>query len=65
MFGSFVLLRGLAAVVATAAAEEERDGALTVPFEAVVPFEIGSVAAVAVGAAAVILADTPELSESS
>lgn len=45
MFGSFVLLRGLDAVVATAAAEEGEE-ALTVPFEAVVAFLIGSVATV-------------------
>ena len=45
MFGSFVLLRALDAVVATAAAEEGEE-ALTVPFEAVVAFLIGSVATV-------------------
>ena len=51
MCGSFVLLRGLDGVVATAAAEE-RDEAFTVPFEAAVAFLIGSVAAVGTGAAA-------------
>ena len=51
IFGSFVLLRGLDGVVATAAAEE-RDEAFTVPFEAAVAFLIGSIAAVGTGAAA-------------
>lgn len=63
-FGSFVLLRALDAVVATAAAEE-RDEAFTVPFEAAVAFLIGSIAAVGPGAAAAIPVGTPEASESS
>lgn len=58
MFGSFVLLRGLDAVVATAAAEE-RDEAFTVPFEAAVVFAIGT------GALAAIPVGRPEVSESS
>ena len=49
MFGSFVLLRGLEAVVATAAAEEIGDP-FTVPLEAVVEFVDGSVAAAETGA---------------
>lgn len=63
MFGSFVLLRGLDGVVATAAAEE-RDEAFTVPFEAAVAFLVGSVAAVGAGAAAAILDERPAASES-
>lgn len=63
MFGSFVLLRALDAVVATAAAEE-RDDAFKVPFEAAVPFETGSIAAVGVGAVVTTPADRPEESES-
>ena len=49
MFGSFVLLRGLDAVVATAAAEEVGDP-FTVPLEAVVELFDGSVAATEAGA---------------
>ena len=49
MFGSFVLLRGLDAVVATAAAEEIGDP-FTVPLEAVVELFDGSVAANGTGA---------------
>ena len=49
MFGSFVLLRELEAVVATGAAEEIGDP-FTVPLEAVVEFFDGSVAAAETGA---------------
>ena len=67
MFGSFVLLRGLEAVVATAAAEEIGDPFI-VPFEAVVEFVDGSVAATetgAVGDMSVCVLGVPESSESS
>lgn len=51
MFGSFVLLRALDAVVATAAAEERAD-AFAVPLEAAVAF-VAAVGAGAVGATTV------------
>ncbi len=63
MCGSFVLLRGLDAVVATAAAEETGD-AFAVPFEAAVAFVFGSIAAVGAGAVATMLEDRLESSES-
>lgn len=63
-FGSFVLLRGLDAVVATAAAEETGE-AFTVPFETVVKFLVDSIAAVGAGAVAAIPVSRPEASESS
>lgn len=63
MFGSFVLLRALDAVVATAAAEERAE-AFAVPLEAVVAFETGSVAAVAAGAVGATTVSRPESSES-
>ena len=61
MFGSFVLLSGL--VVATAAAEERAE-AFTVPLEAVVAFETGSVAAVGAGAVGATIVCRPGSSES-
>ena len=64
MFGSFVLLRALDAVVATASAEE-REEAFIVPFEAVVAFLLGSVTAVGPGAVSAILVETLGSSESS
>ena len=64
MFGSFVLLRGLDAVVATASAEEI-DEAFAVPLEAVVAFVFDPVAAVAAGAVAAIPVVRLESSESS
>ena len=64
MFGSFVPLRALDTVVATAAAEETEE-ALTVPFEAAVAFAIGSVAAVGAGSVAAISVDRGEGSVSS
>ena len=64
MFGSFVLLRGLEAVVATAAAEEVGDP-FTVPLEAVVELFDGSVAATETGALGGISACVLGVSESS
>ncbi len=64
MCGSFVLLRGLDAVVAAEAAEETGD-AFAVPFEAAVAFVFGSTAAVGAGAVAIVLEDRLESSESS
>lgn len=64
MFGSFVLLRALDAVVATAAAEES-DEALTVPFEAVVALEVVPTAAVGAAAVAAVPVARPESSDSS
>ena len=61
--GSLVLLRGLDAVVATAAAEEIED-AFTVPFEAAVAFLFGSTAAVAAGAVGATFVIRSEASES-
>ena len=63
MCGSFVLLSGLEAVVAMAAAED-RDEAFAVPFEAAVPFAFGSTAAVGTGAVAAALVSRSEASES-
>ena len=62
-FGSLVLLRGLNAVVATAAAEETGE-AFTVPFEAAVAFLLGSVAAVGAGVVAIVLGSRSGDSES-
>ena len=62
-FGSFVLLRGLKAVVATAAAEETGE-AFMVPFEAAVAFLLGSVAAVGAGVVATVLESRSGDSES-
>ena len=64
MFGSFVLLRALDAVVATAAADES-DEALTVPFEAVVALEVVPTAAVGAAAIAAVPVARPESSDSS
>ena len=63
MFGSFVLLRGLEAVVATAAAEEIGDPFI-VPLEAVVEFVDGSVAATETGVVSGISVCVLEESES-
>ena len=63
MFGSFVLLRGLDTMVATAAAEEIGDP-FTVPLEAVVKFTVGSVAATGTGTVAGIFVCGLGLSES-
>ena len=65
MFGSFVLLRGLDAVVATASAEEMEE-AFAVPLEPAVAFAIVSVAAVGADADAVAATTVsrPEASES-
>lgn len=63
MFGSFVLLRALDAVVATAAAEERAE-AFTVPLEAVVALETGSIAAVGAGAVGATIVSRPGTSES-
>ena len=62
MCGSFVLLRGLDAVVATEAAEET-DEAFTVPLEAAVAFVLGPVAAVGAGAVGASLIAWPEVSD--
>ena len=64
MFGSFVLLRGLDAVVATAAAEEVGDP-FTVPLEALVELFDGSVAPTETGAVGGTSACVLEVSESS
>ena len=58
-----MLLRGLVAVVATAAAEETEE-AFTVPFEAAVVFACCSTATVGAGAAAPVLVSRSEASES-
>lgn len=63
MCGSLVLLRGLDAVVAAAAAEET-EVALTVPFEAAVAFALCSIAPVAAGALASVLVSRSDASES-
>ena len=58
-----MLLRGLGAVVATAAAEET-EVALTVPFEAAVAFVLCSIALVAAEALAPVLVSRSDASES-
>ena len=62
MCGSFVLLRGLEAVVATRIAEET-DEAFTVPLEDAVAFVFGPVAAADAGAVGASLVARPALSE--
>ena len=63
MFGSFVLLRALDAVVATAAAEERAE-AFAVPLEAAVAFAFDSIAAVGAGAVGATTVCRPGESES-
>ena len=63
MFGSFVLLRALDAVVATAAAEERAE-AFAVPLEAAVAFALDSIAAVGAGAVGATTVCRPGESES-
>lgn len=63
MFGSFVLLRGLDTVVATAAAEERAE-AFSVPLEAAVAFAFDPIAAVGAGAVGATTVCRPGESES-
>ena len=63
MCGSLVLLRGLDAVVAAAAAEET-EVALTVPFKAAVAFALCSIAPVAAEALGPVLVSRSDASES-
>lgn len=62
MCGSFVLLRGVDAVVATGAAEETEE-AFIVPLEAAVAFVLGPITAVGAGAVGASLVARPEVSE--